>query len=245
MSQEKMLQVDGDSIWTVCRGSGVPLLLCSGGPGAADYLGPLASMLDDIAKVIRFDQRGCGRTSGSGPFDLRTTLSDMEAVREHYGTEKWIVGGHSWGANLALAYALENPGRVMGLVYICGSGAQHDREWSEEYHRNLAETGERRPPEEFPGNDQVNHRVNESWWDYIREPDFLRRVAGLSIPSLFVHARMDIRPSWPAKQLAGLMRRTQEATVEGAGHYIWLDRPDELESILRRFVMELKGNVAW
>ena len=229
-------------IWTSMTGSGAPVLLCSGGPGAADYLGPVSGMLEDIATVVRFDQRGCGRTAGCGPFDLRTTLWDMEALREHYGIDRWMVGGHSWGANLALAYALENPGYVTGLIYICGSGAQHDREWSEEYHRNLAGTGERRPAEEYPGSDEVNILVNRSWWEYIREPDFLRRVADLTIPVLFVHAGEDIRPSWPARQLAGLLKDAHQVTVEGAGHYIWLDRPDELESVLRSFVMRFSGD---
>jgi proline iminopeptidase len=30
--------------------------------------------------------------------------------------------GHSWGAQLALRYALDHPARVSGLVYLSGVG---------------------------------------------------------------------------------------------------------------------------
>jgi proline iminopeptidase len=199
-------------------------------------------MLEDIAFTVRFDQRGCGRSSGHGPFDLATTLSDMELLRRHHGFEKWIVGGHSWGANLALAYSLEHTDRVTGLIYMCGNGAQHDVDWRMEYHRALDEKGEQRPADTFPGNDEVNILLNRSWYDYIREPGFLRRVSDLALPALFIHAGRDIRPSWPARQLAGLIRNAVQVTVPEAGHYIWLSRPEETRSLMRVFISGIEWN---
>lgn len=32
------------------------------------------------------------------------------------------MGGHSWGANLALCYALAHPDRTIGVIYLAGSG---------------------------------------------------------------------------------------------------------------------------
>jgi pimeloyl-ACP methyl ester carboxylesterase len=39
--------------------------------------------------------------------------------RAHFGYSLWIAGGHSFGADLALRYALRHPHRLVSLVYIC------------------------------------------------------------------------------------------------------------------------------
>lgn len=109
-------------------------MLCHGGPGAYDDLGPAAAMIEDLATVHRYDQRGCGRSRRDLPYDLATYLADLDSLREHWGYDSWIVGGHSWGANLALAYALRYPHRVRGLLYICGTGIDDD--WHEPYRAN-------------------------------------------------------------------------------------------------------------
>jgi proline iminopeptidase len=38
------------------------------------------------------------------------------------------VGGHSWGANLALLYALAHPDNTLGVIYLAGSGLTRDFE---------------------------------------------------------------------------------------------------------------------
>ena len=226
-------------IWTATQGKDIPVLLCNGGPGCADYLGPVATMIDDIAQVIRFEQRGCGRSEHIPPYDLETCIFDLESIRKHYGINKWIVGGPSWGANLALAYALEYPENVLGLLYIAGNGIQNDREWSQEYHRNQADKGETSPSEAKAGNDEVNRQGNASWFRYIKSPDLLRRISELTIPAVFIHGTADIRPGWSAEQIAKLMSNAVYETID-AEHYIWLFSPDKLKHSLRRFITKLK-----
>ena len=87
----------------------MPLLLCHGGPGGYDYLEPVAALVDDLAEVHRFDQRGGGRSTPGGPWTVAALVDDMETLRRRFGHERWIVGGHSWGAHLALFYALAHP----------------------------------------------------------------------------------------------------------------------------------------
>ncbi|WP_052710912.1 alpha/beta fold hydrolase [Pseudofrankia sp. DC12] len=62
---------DGTRLWTEVSGGGPPVVLGHGGPGLWDYLAPVAALLDDVFTVIRFDQRGCGR-SRSTPWAART-----------------------------------------------------------------------------------------------------------------------------------------------------------------------------
>lgn len=103
-------------------GAGLPLVLCHGGPGLWDYLGPLAQLLPGEFQVHRYDQRGCGRSTGDGPYTVGQFAADLDAVRQAMDLESWWVGGHSWGAELALRYALAYPAHTRGVIYLCGTG---------------------------------------------------------------------------------------------------------------------------
>ncbi|QLQ36247.1 alpha/beta fold hydrolase [Micromonospora robiginosa] len=128
---------DGCRLWADQAGAGPPLVLCHGGPGMWDYLGPVARLLDDRVRVIRWDQRGCGRSERRGPYTVDRFVADLDAVREQLGGPRVAVLGHSWGAHLALRYALDHPERVSHLVYVSGTGIDPERGWHPHYERNL------------------------------------------------------------------------------------------------------------
>ena len=132
----EQVAVAGAVLWTARQGTGPALVLCHGGPGLWDYLGPVAAMVDDRATVYRYDQRACGRSSGGPPFDVATAIADLDALRQHWGVEQWVVAGHSWGATLALLYCLAHPARARGLAYISGTGI--NPAWRAEYRANRA-----------------------------------------------------------------------------------------------------------
>jgi proline iminopeptidase len=116
-------------------GEGPHLILCHGGPGLWDNLSDLGALLSGSSRVWRYDQRGCGRSAGQdGPYTVETFAGDLDAVRAHTGRDRVIVGGHSWGATLALLYATAHPDRVLGLFYIVGTGIEWPR-WKAVYRR--------------------------------------------------------------------------------------------------------------
>jgi proline iminopeptidase len=113
---------DGAELWHAGGGDGPPVILCHGGPGLWDNFDSLAALIEDFAEVHRWDQRGGGRSSRVGPYTVARMVADMEAVRRHAGVESWVVAGSSWGAELALHYAVAHPARTRGLVYMSGRG---------------------------------------------------------------------------------------------------------------------------
>lgn len=127
---------DGCRLWTDAVGEGEAVILCHGGPGLWDMFGDLAAMLATRLRVIRWDQRGCARSERRGPYSLAQAIADLDAVRRGYGLRRVAVLGHSWGATLALHYALAHPARVTKLVYVSGTGL--GRAWHPAYERNLA-----------------------------------------------------------------------------------------------------------
>jgi proline iminopeptidase len=118
---------DGVRLRARSRGSGRALVLCHGGPGLWDNVDDLAELLGDLFTVCTYDQRGCGRSGGrQGPYTAARFVADLDAVRDASGSERTVVGGHSWGAVLALLYAAAHPERVEGVIYVSGVGI----EWS-------------------------------------------------------------------------------------------------------------------
>lgn len=118
----RMLDV-GDGHWLYVeevgvRG-GVPAVFLHGGPGSGSQH-PHRSLFDiDVNHAFLFDQRGSGRSHPYLGLAANTTqhlIRDIEAIRVHFGIERWIVVGGSWGSTLAVAYAEAHPERVVGLV---------------------------------------------------------------------------------------------------------------------------------
>lgn len=236
---ESFASTGGVRLWTTASGEGIPVVLCSGGPGCCDYLAPVASMLEGDARVIRFEARGCGRSDHAESYTVETCLEDLEAVRDHYRIERWIVAGHSWGADLALAYALRYPERTLGLVCLAGGRMNNDREWHRLYSEGRDQGLE--PPLEFdyPPNLDVNAQVNRSMKEYIQRPGLFREIARLDRPALFLYGSRDIRPSWPVEQVANLLPGAEFRLLDGADHHLWLTHAEEVGEHVRAFVGRL------
>lgn len=98
---------------------GQPVVFVHGGPGSG--CNPTQRRFFDPAHycIILIDQRGCGRSQPRGATLQNTTadlVADMEAIRQQLGLSKWLVFGGSWGSTLALAYAVQHPDKVTGLI---------------------------------------------------------------------------------------------------------------------------------
>jgi proline iminopeptidase len=98
---------------------GLPVLFLHGGPGAGCE--PWHRRFFDPARyrIVLFDQRGAGKSRPHASLDDNTTtalIADIESIRAHFGIERWLVFGGSWGSTLALAYAEAFPARVRALI---------------------------------------------------------------------------------------------------------------------------------
>ncbi|MFF2328567.1 MULTISPECIES: alpha/beta fold hydrolase [unclassified Streptomyces] len=128
---------DGCRLWTASEGTGPPIVFVHGGPGLWDMFGDLAKTLSSSFTTHRWDQRGCGRSPWPGPYSLERTLEDLDEVRRRFGHERITLIGHSWGANLALRYALLRPERVSRLVYLSGTGMGRPKDTDWRRMRNI------------------------------------------------------------------------------------------------------------
>ncbi|MFN8665004.1 MAG: alpha/beta hydrolase [Thermomicrobiales bacterium] len=234
--ESRVSSADGTPLWTVAE-SEVPLtvLLSNGGPGCPDYLAPLAGR---DRRIVRWEQRGVGRSGGEpdGPFTIAQCLTDMEAGRRHYGCDRWVVAGHSWGADLSLMYALTRPERCVGILCVAGGRLNNDREWYAEYVRGVAEDREVPLQTDPPTNMSVNRQLSAEFKRYVQRPTLLREVADLQVPALFVYGTEDIQPSWAVAQVAALLPDAQLHLVPHADHYLYLTHPEAVRALADVFL---------
>ena len=117
----EFVDVNGVRLFTRTVGDGPDVVVLHGGPGAHhDYLLP---QYDDLASARRlryYDQRGGGQSSVDRDTDVgwRAHVGDLDALLDRWQIEHATILGYSWGALLAMLFAIEHPDRVgqLGLV---------------------------------------------------------------------------------------------------------------------------------
>jgi pimeloyl-ACP methyl ester carboxylesterase len=120
----RFLEVNGVRLHYVERGSGTPLVLLHGnGSMIQDF--ESSGLIDLAAKsyrVIVFDRPGFGHTDRPRSV-VWTPAAQAELINSalhQLNVSEAIVLGHSWGATVAVALALQYPTLVQGLVLASG-----------------------------------------------------------------------------------------------------------------------------
>ncbi|MDJ0460158.1 alpha/beta hydrolase [Streptomyces sp. H27-C3] len=111
---------DGAELGYRLVGEGEPLIcLLDGAPSASEQLRDLGG-LGAHRELVLLDRRGVAESAApAGPSTYRApTVDDIEALREHLGLERTDVLAQASGADLALRYAAEHPGRLRSLVLV-------------------------------------------------------------------------------------------------------------------------------
>lgn len=187
--------------------------------------------------------------------------------------------GHSWGANLAIAYAQQHSHNLLGVVYLCGTGLEwwpdyagrHKQRQSERLGSGLgARFGElrdkRRTSEEEaeyrllylrselanPGDIElahslsraerrypVNYEVNAAINSELKNVDvalLTSRCRAVTVPVLVVCGESDPRPAEAVDSLIDALPDVTSMTVEGAGHWPWLEQPQLLRRLIENFI---------
>jgi pimeloyl-ACP methyl ester carboxylesterase len=98
-----------------------PVVLVHGLASNARIWDLVAPILAQQRRTVAIDQRGHGLSEKPDTgYDLATEVRDLAAVCDALGFTRPLIVGHSWGANVALQLAADEPQRVAGIVLVDG-----------------------------------------------------------------------------------------------------------------------------
>jgi proline iminopeptidase len=122
--KEGFVDARGVLIYYKSFGSGPPLLILHGGPGAShDYFLPHLIPLARRNRLVFIDERGSGKSAkleDPAGYTVDNMVEDAEAVRQSLRLGKINLLGHSCGGVLAQAYALKYQKNLKHLV-LCST----------------------------------------------------------------------------------------------------------------------------
>lgn len=137
----QLLEVEGQQVHVLIKGAekaGVPIVLIHGASGnMRDQAHGVMDGLADHHPVIAFDRPGFGWSTRKrgGWVDPAQQAAQLRAAFKKLGFTRAIIVGHSYGASLALSWAVDDPQSVAGVVSL--SGATHPYETKTATYRKL------------------------------------------------------------------------------------------------------------
>lgn len=244
-------------------GPATPLVLVHGHPFDRSMWAPQVPAAAAGRRVVVPDLRGYGASEVvPGVTPLETFARDIAALMDRLGVPEAVVGGLSMGGQIVMEFQRLFPGRVAGLVladtFPGAETAQGRRARNAMAERLLAEgmdgyAGEVLDRMITPRNVTALPEVAAHVLRMMRgtspegaaaalrgrarRPDYGAVLAAIRVPTLIVVGRDDVyTPVAEAEAMHAAVRGSRLVVVEDAGHLPNLERPEEFNDALRRFL---------
>ncbi|MEV5799504.1 alpha/beta fold hydrolase [Streptomyces collinus] len=209
-------------------------------------------------RVIRLDLRGHGESTGAGVRTIAELATDVLALLDHLGVERFVLVGHSMGGMISQTIALAHPERVERMVlvnsigrmaYSRGRGLLMAASTLVPYKLFVATNIQRafapgHPREEIReyirSSAGTPREVVMTLYGAMRAFDVLDRAGEIRTPTLMVHGYHDVQ--LPVRQMLRMAKAYPDAEVRiiDAGHELPVEKPAELTAALDRF-LAVKG----
>ncbi|MFX1495943.1 MAG: alpha/beta fold hydrolase [Promethearchaeota archaeon] len=116
---EAYAKINGIKICYDVLGKGYPVILVHGFGDKKEHFRAQVGDLSGYFKVIRFDNRGAGKSDRPpGPYTMEIYADDVNALMDDLEIEKANIVGHSFGGMIVQYFVLKYPHRVNKVVLI-------------------------------------------------------------------------------------------------------------------------------
>lgn len=235
---------------------GLPVVLVHSLAGNSSHWAAQLAHLRRDRRAVALDLRGHGRSEPpkNGDYTIAAMAGDIAAVVDTLGIGRFVLVGHSMGGGVSLAYAGAHPDRVAGLVLVDPIG-----------------DGKQIPPAEakayLAGFESNYDSTSQGYWTTVAGPDSAvrkRLLADLEATprEAVVQVLRDVMQFDPDPALARYRGPTLSIVtphnnmpsslhrlgtgfphrmVEGTGHWIQLDKPEEFNRLLDEFLETTKS----
>lgn len=245
--------VDGLAVDYEDQGSGLVLLLLH---GWGINLGTFKQLSQDLAKdmrVISVDLPGFGGSERPketwGVAEYSRFLSQfLDKLKVNIA----VLAGHSLGGQIAIYATGEGILKPNKLVLMSSAGVRNAQGGRKSAFMIIAKLG--RIVTSLPFMSLLRAPLKKKLYEAAGSTDYLQsgpmadvflkvikedvqsQAAKISIPALLIWGARDPEtPLWHGKILAAKITNSKLEVLEGSNHFPYLDRPDEVASLIREF----------
>ena len=258
-ADDQFATLDGRRVHYRSFGSGAtPVIFLSGWGCDTSLWVNQAPVLAPHYRVLLIDLPGHGGSDKPDiPYNIDLFLGAVNAVVEQVQAPKVVVVGHSMGGMVAYEFARRWPEKTVALIWV-------DAAFSMPIDVDQQIAGLRKRAEEFRSPDyeaKVRNFIDQLY--VLETPTAVRETVtesilstpqhvlascmeGLADPRLFQHETLDIpafaifSAFWNPERFVDLIKKTlprfQYELLTGVGHYPMLEKPEQVNAALRRFL---------
>lgn len=234
--------------------AGRPNLVLLHGAGGSHLVWPRALRQLPFTDVIALDLPGHGRSDPPGATSVRDYAAAVGALVTALGPDRVVLLGHSLGGAVALNVALQPPANLSGLVLLATGArllvSEQLLAWSNADIERAADFivsygySTAAPPHLAEPSRQELIACGPATLsgDLIacQEYDIRPSLGGIATPALVIGGSVDklVPPALTAELASGLPRAAY-AVLDGAGHYLMLEQPEEVARLVTDFLRQL------
>jgi pimeloyl-ACP methyl ester carboxylesterase len=213
--------------------------------------------------TIMPDMRGFGKSGyARGSFSFKHLAGDVDCLMKALSVKKAVIIGISMGGIIALQFALDFPDQVLGLVLTNSFAALRPKSltsWLYFLHRmilvqlvGIEQQADLVASRVFPLHEQANLR--KELRDQILQADrqayraamrsfvyfdVRQRLAEITMPCLLISGGRDTTvPLSLQYELAQKIPKCDHIVVEGAGHAVSVDSPQQYNDVVAKFLQK-------
>lgn len=252
--------LNGDvALYYESTGEGAPIFLSHGFGATSVMWRPQARALAPDYRTVAWDMRGHGRSASPedpAAYSLDATIEDLAALLDHCGAKRAVIGGHSLGGYVSLAFADRYPDRVTALLLVgTGPGFKRDEpraRWNANADRQ-ADKLEERGLDGLPSDQSAWAGSHESAAGLARaargmlaqeDARVFESLGRVSVPTLVLVGSNDHAFLQAAEVMAGKIAGATSVMIEDAGHAANVDQPNAVNTAIREFLTRHRSETA-
>jgi haloalkane dehalogenase len=217
-------------------------------------------------RAVAPDFAGYGDSEPDPPGTWERHMASIERFRHELGIESCVLVVHDWGGLIGLRWACEHPDAVRGLV-ISSTGFFPDGRWhgmakalreprtgeqmigaidrdtfASVMRQSMEGVGDEALDEYWKAYSDATRRMSQL--DLYRSGDFSKLeeydLTDLGVPALLVWGEHDeFAPVAGAHRFERELPDTELVVVDGTGHFVWDEAPEQCAEALTRFLARL------
>jgi 3-oxoadipate enol-lactonase len=219
-----------------------------------------AAALGHAFRILRYDQRGHGRTeAASGRYTFELLIADAIALMDALSIKRAHFGGLSMGGATALGLA-QKYGDRFDRIIICDSPCASTPATTQQWEERIVMATEKGmdamveptvtrwfPPETVAANpphlDRIRQMIRSTPLDgfigcaaALANHDYRSKVGNVKHPVLFIVGEKDGTTPAAMRQMHETLKGSRFVELPGAGHISNLDQPDMFNRAVREFL---------